>query len=333
MGKNKWTGFPKVELHCHLDGSLSREFVEERLGRPVSLRELQVDRDCRSLAQYLEKFDLPLACLQDEEGLRGAGYDFIKTVSEENVRYAEVRFAPSLSAHGSFTCREVIRSLLEGLERGRKDFGTEYNVIVCAMRGHTFEQNLSMLRAAREFLGQGVCAADLAGNEAAYPMADFLELFARARELGLPFTIHAGECGSAANIRDALEAGALRIGHGIAMGGQTELERLCRQKNIGIEMCPVSNLQTKAVESPGEYPLREFLDQGLKVTINTDNRTVSGSTLSGELEFVQESWGIRDQEIWQLMENAAEVSFAPDRVKEKLIRQIRAAKGGDYETL
>ena len=110
--------------------------------------------------------------------------------------------------------------------------------------------------------------------------------------------------------------GPLRgIGHGIAMGGQTELERLCRQKNIGIEMCPVSNLQTKAVESPGEYPLREFLDQRLKVTINTDNRTVSGSTLSGELEFVQESWGIRDQEIWQLMENAAEVSFAPDRVK------------------
>ena len=333
MQKNKWTDFPKVELHCHLDGSLSREFVEERLGRKVSLKELQVDRDCRSLLQYLEKFSLPLACLQDEEGLRGAGYDFIKSVSRENVRYVEVRFAPSLSAHGSLTCGRVIRSLLEGLEQGRRELGTEYNVIVWAMRGHTFEQNLAMLQAAREFLGQGVCGADLAGNEAAYPMADFLELFARAKEMGMPFTIHAGECGSPANIRDAIDAGARRIGHGIAMRGQDELKRLCRQKNIGIELCPVSNLQTKAVESPGDYPLREFLDGGLKVTVNTDNRTVSGSTLSGELELVQELYGISDPEIRRMMENAAEVSFADDSVKQELLRQIRAAKGGDHETL
>lgn len=325
---SRWQSAPKVELHCHLDGSLSRAFVESRLGRKVSVRELQVEPDCRSLPQYLEKFDLPLACLQDEEGLQGAGYDFIRSVSGEHVRYAEVRFAPSLSAHGDLTCGRVIRAVLEGLERGRQDFGTEYNVIVCAMRGQAFEQNLSMLRAAREFLGQGVCAADLAGNEAAWPMSEYRELFAEARKMGMPFTIHAGECGSAANIRDALDAGAARIGHGIAMRGQDALKALCRERGTGIEMCPVSNLQTRAVERPEDYPLREFLDAGLKVTVNTDNRTVSGSTLSGELAFVQEMYGIREEEIFLLLKNAVDVSFADDSVKQKLYRELADWKEG-----
>lgn len=329
MEKNKWTAFPKVELHCHLDGSLSQEFIEKRLGKSVPLSSLQVDKDCRSLAQYLEKFSLPLACIQDEEGMRGAGYDFIRSVSEENVRYVEVRFAPSLSAHDSFTCTHVIRSLLEGLEKGKADFGTEYNVIVCAMRGHTTVQNLAMLKEARQFLGEGVCAADLAGNEAAYPMSEFMDLFAEVKKMGMPFTIHAGECGSPRNIEDAVKAGASRIGHGIAMRGHGDLQRICRQRNIGIEMCPVSNLQTKAVEDTDEYPLREFLDAGLKVTVNTDNRTVSGSTMAGELAFIQETYGVSDEEIFQMMENAVEVSFADDAVKSGLIKQIEAGKGGD----
>lgn len=166
-----------------------------------------------------------------------------------------------------------------------------------------------MIRAAREYLGNGVCAADLAGAEAIYPMSEFMELFGQAKKLGMPFTIHAGECGSVQNILDSVEAGALRIGHGIAMRGNSEVQKMIRDKGIGIEMCPISNLQTKAVESESQYPLREFLDNGIKVTVNTDNRTVSNTTMTKELQFIQEHYRITDEEIRLMMRNAVDTAF------------------------
>ena len=166
-----------------------------------------------------------------------------------------------------------------------------------------------MIRTAREYLGNGVCAADLAGAEAIYPMSEFMELFGQAKKLGMPFTIHAGECGNVQNILDSVEAGALRIGHGIAMRGNSEVQKMIRDKGIGIEMCPISNLQTKAVESESQYPLREFLDNGIKVTINTDNRTVSNTTMTKELQFIQEHYRITDEEIRLMMINAVDTAF------------------------
>lgn len=313
---------PKIELHCHLDGSLSKEFIQAHLGRDVSEEELSVSMDCKSLVEYLEKFELPCACLKDEEGLEGAGYDVLKTMSAENVCYAEIRFAPLFSVTDTMGTEQVIAALIKGLERGKKEFGVEYNVITCAMRHHSEEENMKMIRAAREFLGAGVCAADLAGAEAQYPMTEFMELFCRTKALGMPFTIHAGECGSAQNIADALKAGAGRIGHGIAMRGHPGLQKLVRHEGIGIEMCPISNLQTKAVESPAEYPLREFLKSGLPVSINTDNRTVSKTSMTKELEFIQKTYGINDEEIMRLMKNAADTAFAKDDVKNRLYQKL-----------
>ena len=166
-----------------------------------------------------------------------------------------------------------------------------------------------MIRTAREYLGNGVCAADLAGAEAIYPMSEFMKLFGQAKKLGMPFTIHAGECGNVQNILDSVEAGALRIGHGIAMRGNSEVQKMIREKGIGVEMCPISNLQTKAVESESQYPLREFLDNGIKVTINTDNRIVSNTTMTKELQFIQEHYRITDEEIRLMMRNAADTAF------------------------
>ena len=297
MTRDKLTVLPKVELHCHLDGSLSREFIERRLNRKVSQSELSVSDDCRSLNEYLEKFDLPGKCIMDEEGLSEAGYDVLKSMKQENVCYAEIRFAPLLSETEDMNCAKVIEALLAGLEKGKKDFGIEYGVITCAMRHHSEEENRRMIRTAREYLGYGVCAADLAGAEALYPMSEFMELFQETKKLGMPFTLHAGECGSVQNILDSVEAGAGRIGHGIAMRGHREVQKELQRKGIGIEMCPVSNLQTKAVESTKDYPMREFLDNGLKVTVNTDNRTVSNTTLTKELAFIQKTYGITDEEI------------------------------------
>lgn len=324
MTREKLIALPKIELHCHLDGSLSKEFIEKRLGREVSPKELSVSDDCTSLAEYLEKFTLPGLCIMDEEGLKESGYDLLKSMSRENVCYAEIRFAPLLSETEEMSCAKVIESLLEGLEKGRADFGVEFGVITCAMRHHSEEDNSRMIKTAREYLGCGVCAADLAGAEASYPMSEFMNLFQNTHKIGMPFTIHAGECGNAQNIADAVRVGAERIGHGIAMRGNRELQRELAAKGIGIEMCPISNLQTKAVQSTAEYPIREFLDAGLKVTVNTDNRTVSNTTLTKELEFVQKTYGIRDEEVLLLMKNAVDAAFAGEAVKERLYRKVNS---------
>ena len=313
---------PKVELHCHLDGSLSREFIERRLGREVQPQELSVAADCTSLAEYLEKFSLPGLCLMDEKGLEEAGYDVLKTMSLENICYAEIRFAPLLSETSDMDCAHVIEALLKGLERGREAFGVEFGVITCAMRHHSQEDNCRMIKTAREYLGYGVCAADLAGAEAVYPMAQFMELFQNTRKLEMPFTLHAGECGSVQNIVDAVKAGAGRIGHGIAMRGHYNIQKELVDRGIGIEMCPISNLQTKAVKSPSEYPIREFLNTGLKVSINTDNRTVSNTSLTKELQFIQNTYGIQEEEIRLMMKNAVDTAFATDEVKERLYSEL-----------
>ena len=153
-----------------------------------------------------------------------------------------------------------------------------------------------------------------------------MHLFEQVRAMGMPFTIHAGECGSVQNIRDAITAGAKRIGHGIAMRGNHELQSFCREQGIGVELCPHSNLQTRAVGSEAEYPLTEFLQAGVPVTINTDNRTVSGCTLTDEMAFVQTEWGVTDEQLWQMTENAVVVSFADDEIKTRLLEKIRKAR-------
>ena len=323
MTREELTALPKVELHCHLDGSLSREFMEKRLGRTVSQSELSVSDDCRSLNEYLEKFALPGKCIMDENGLREAGYDVLRSMKKENICYAEIRFAPLLSETTEMKCSKVIEALLEGLEKGKSDFRIEYGVITCAMRHHSQEENFRMIKTAREYLGEGVCAADLAGAESLYPMSEFMELFKKTRELGMPFTLHAGECGSVQNILDSVESGAGRIGHGIAMKGHAQVQKELQKKGIGVEMCPISNLQTKAVESTKEYPMREFLDSGLRVTVNTDNRTVSNTTLTKELEFVQKVYGITDEEVHLMMKNAVDVAFADDAVKNRILKKLR----------
>lgn len=324
MTTNEMIKLPKIELHCHLDGSLSKNFIQTRLGRAVSEEEISVTQECKSLVEYLEKFSYPCACLQDKEGLAEAGYDVLRTMSLENVVYAEIRFAPLLSVSSSMKTEQVIEALLKGLQKGKEDFGVEYNIITCAMRNHSEEENYKMIKTAREFLGEGVCAADLAGAEAQYPMSEFMELFRKVKALDMPFTIHAGECGDARNIISAVEAGAKRVGHGIAMRGNSEIKRTLRDARIGIEMCPISNLQTKAVTCVDGYPIREFLDEGLLVSINTDNRTVSNTSMTKELTHIQKVYGISDEEVLQMMKNAIEISFANDGIKNALHCLIRS---------
>lgn len=317
----------KVELHCHLDGSLNIDFVQEMLreqgiiyNREELKRKLEVQSDCSSLTEYLEKFELPLLCLQTKEGLRRAAYELVRGVAAEGVRYIEVRFAPMLSTDKGLSCAEVIESVVAGLHEAGKKYGVYASAIVCAMRHHSSEQNIEMLRAARTFVGKGVCALDLAGDESAFPTHLFRELFMQAKEWGIPFTIHSGECGSADNIREAIELGAKRLGHGIALWKSPELRALCKERGIGVEMCPTSNLQTKAVDSLELYPLQQFLDEGLLVSIHTDNRTVSGTNLKRE-----QSYFLKEV-LDKCTVNAIQTAFASDEIKQQLMEEFNMEK-------
>ncbi len=320
-----------IDLHCHLDGSLSPGCIRALaktagITLPDSekgLRScLQVEPGCRSLKEYLEKFDLPLSCLISEESFETAAYDVMAQGAGEHTIYMEIRFAPLLSAVEGLTSRQIVASVLRGLKKAEESFQIKGNIILCAMRHMPWEKNMEIVELAREYLGQGVCAIDLAGDEAAFPVLGQKRVFEEAARLGIPFTIHAGECSSAESIQNAVELGAKRIGHGIAMAGNKDAIRLCRQREIGIEMCPTSNLQTKAVPSMGQYPFREFWEEGLLVTVNTDNRTVSGTTVTQELEALEQAGYLLPEERKQLMQNAAKASFADNAVKDWMLEKI-----------
>lgn len=313
---------PKIDLHCHLDGSLPLNTVRELTGKKeIQWCDLEAARDCDSLKTYLEKFNLPLEGMQTEQGLKRAARDFLLSLQEDHLAYVEVRFAPMLSVHPGLSCARVLESVLDGLKEGAADTGIFWNVIVCAMRHHSRDMNLEMLKTARGYLGEGVCAADLAGDEASYPAKEFRSLFAESSKLGIPFTMHAGECGSVENVQEAIAMGAGRIGHGIAMSRDENLMREAAQKQIGIELCPTSNFQTKAVAKKTDYPLKLFLEHGLLVTVNTDNRTVSQTTMGRELKLAEDLAGDRGL-AEKLIKNALEAAFLSEEMRESVRKKL-----------
>ena len=319
MMKDAYT-MPKIDLHCHLDGSFSKEYCMHCLGlSALPDAKLQAPKDCNSLAEYLTCFDLPISCLQKKAHITDGVIDVIKQAAKENVRYIELRFAPMCSVNSDLDLPSIIEAAISGCKMAFDKFGVYSNLILCAMRHHAFEQNLQVLRYTREFLGAGVCALDLAGDEAGFPNENFENLFAEAKKLEVPFTIHSGECGRTENVRLALSYGAKRIGHGIALIKDKQLMADCKKAGIGFELCPTSNFQTKASTSFASYPLREFLDYGLLATINTDNRTVSNTTCTNEFLFAETSLNITKEDFQTLYKNSVEISFADDSVKHQLL--------------
>ena len=320
------TTLPKIDLHCHLDGSLSRGFIEKVLGRPVTKEELTAPPDCQSLAEYLTRFDIPVSCLQTKEHIIAAVVDLMRQAREDNILYIEIRFAPSLSVHDTLSYSDIYEAAIAGIKEGYSSYGVYANIIVCAMRHHDEATNLAMLRSSLDYIGYGICAMDLAGDEAGFPNDRFAYLFEAANHYQVPYTIHSGECGSFENIRIAVDAGARRIGHGIALTKDMSLMERCRSARIGFELCPTSNYQTKAVTPDEEYPLNAFLDYGLLATINTDNRTVSDTSMSKEYELVSDKFNIAKETLMLLYKNSIEISFANDDIKDYLYSKL-----ADYE--
>lgn len=320
---------PKIELHCHLDGSMNLDVTAELLkgiGESYTpeelLDKLQAPEDCPSLADYLTRFDLPIRLIQTEEGLRKAAKAVAMDAAKENVKYIEVRFAPIFSTNEGLSIVKVIDAVNTGLKQAEAEADIHTGIIVCGMRHLDNETNIRVLKESMELYGAGVVACDLAGDEKAFPTKNFIPYFEEAKKLGIPYTIHSGECGSTENVRLALDLGAKRLGHGIAMGRDLDLMRDCARLGVGVELCPTSNLQTKAVTSFADYPLRSFMAAGIPISINTDNRVVSGTTNTREFERVVEHFALTDEELKRIYTDSVHMSFATDDIKQKLLSHI-----------
>lgn len=309
-----------IDLHLHFDGSLLPRTVLELAGEQGILLPatepdemklfLTAPEECGSLNEYLEKFDLPLQVLQTREALRKAMYILVSSLREQGMLYAEIRFAPQLHTKKGLTQEQVVKAALQGMQEALIGSFFKCKLILCCMRGaDNHEENLLTVRTAASFLGRGVAAVDLAGAEALYPTADFADVFGLARELHVPFTIHAGEADGPESIEAALAFGASRIGHGVRAAEDLKLLARLLEEQIPLEMCPSSNVQTKAVAALSEHPVLDFLRQGLKVTVNTDNMTVSDTTIEKEFGLLARELGMTAAERKALLLNAADAAF------------------------
>ena len=320
---------PKVELHCHLDGSVRPATILELAKKDgielptYNLKDLmtylQVPDDCPSLKVYLERFALPNAVMQTTGNIYRITTELLADAADDGVKYIEIRFAPRLHMVKGLTFDEIVESVLKAINEAPEKHGIHANLILCCMRHEDVKHSIEVVEAGRKFLGKGVVAVDLAGNEHDFPPELHKDAFDLAKEYGYHITIHAGETGIGENVEKSIQLlHAERIGHGLFCKDVPSSYDLVKSKQIPLEMCPVSNLHTKAVPSYGEHPIGDFYKDDIYVTINTDNMTVSNITQTGEYEHLAKNFDFNEDIFTEIYLKSVEASFASNEVKKHL---------------
>jgi len=267
---------PKTDLHVHLDGSMRVETLIELAkaqgvplpaDTPEGMKEaMGLGRNTGSLVEYLKAFDLTLQVLQDEESLYRVAYELAVDCAAENVRYMEVRYSPMLHTRRKLKLTKVVETVLRGLHDAQTDHNIESNLILCGIRNISPESSLRMAELVVAYKNRGVLGFDLAGAEYDYPPKDHQEAFSLVRKNNINVTIHAGEAYGPASIAQALHVcGAHRIGHGCRLREDGDLLRYVVDHRIPLECCPSSNVQTGAVPSIAEHPLRLYFNLGARM--------------------------------------------------------------------
>lgn len=321
----------KTELHCHLDGSLSLSAIRQlsqlaEISIPDKDEELRklvsIEGKVDSLMTYLKTFDFVRPLLQTEEALEIATYDVLNQASEDGVLYIELRFAPELSTDKDLTILEAVKAVLRGMEKAQKEFGIVAKLLVCGLKQTDPSQTREIFSAIADLAPIGLVGFDFAGNEADYPTQELAELIDYTRSLGYPLTFHAGECGCVTNVAQALAMDIKRIGHGTALSGQPEAIQALVKSGATLEMCLTSNLQTGAAQTLADFPYEQLVQAGAKITINTDNRTVSNTNLNKEYQLFIEYFGTTKEEFYQFNRNAIQASFASEEEKANLLEVL-----------
>ena len=334
---------PKVLLHEHLDGVLRPKTVIE-LARDANYDRLPTEdpeelarwfhqgANQGSLPKYLEGFAHTIGVMQTEEALERVAYEQAEDLSRDGVVYFETRFAPIFHTQKELSHQQVVSAALKGLDRGRKDFGISTGLIICAMRN--MDVSLEMAELAVDFRERGVVGFDLAGEEGGYPPKKHVEAFHYIQRQNFNITIHAGEGFGKESIWQAIQyCGAHRIGHGtrliddiaVADGKAVKLGDLAQyvlDKRIPLEICLLSNVHTGAARSLSEHPFKILYQEKFRVTLNTDNRLMSNTSMTNEFEAAREAFGLSVEDFEKITINAMKSAFLPYAQRCQLIYSV-----------
>src|SRR5262245_14439440 len=326
---------PKADLHVHLDGSLRlativdlarAENVELPSYEPAELRRIMhLGENCGSLAEYLKAFDVTLRVMQTESALFRIAYELCEDAARENVRYMEVRYAPVLHTQRGLKLMKVIEAVLAGLKAARDKCGIESNIIICGIRNVSPASSLEMAELAVAYKGRGVVGFDLAGAEYDHPAKHHRAAFQLVRDNNINVTIHAGEAYGPESVAQAIHVcGAHRIGHGCRLREDGDLLHYVNDHRIPLECCPSSNVQTGAVADLASHPLKLYFDLGLRITINTDNRLITDTTVSKELWLAHTKMGVPFKDIKSIVVAGFKSAFRPFHEKQATLRRVVA---------
>jgi adenosine deaminase len=330
---------PKVDLHRHLEGSLRLETLAEiaqEHGIDLPSYDIEYLRPFVTVAneepdfhRFLEKFRLLRRFYPNQAAVERIAYEAVADAAEDNIKYLELRFNPVAQARvQGFSLDEVTTWVCDAVARAQDDFRVRTNLIIQIGRDESVDLASQIADVALAHRDKGVVGLDLAGDEVRYPAGGFAEVFQRARQEGLHITVHAGEAGGADNVREAIELlGAQRIGHGMRAIEDSEVVRLVREHGVILEICPTSNLQTGAVRRFGQHPLIDLIALGVRVTVNTDDPSVSDTTLTDEYIAVILAMGVALEQIKRAIVTAAEGSFQPPEEREQLAEWFRRELG------
>lgn len=325
---------PKVLLHDHLDGGVRPETVIDLAAQanltlpardPKALADwFHMGANRGNLKQYLEGFGKTCAVMQSEEALERIAFEMLEDMRHDGVCYVETRFAPIFHMEKGLNMSRVVNAVLRGLEQGRKAFGVRYGLILCSMRN--MDHSLEVAELAVSFRDQGVVGFDLAGEEIGYPAKRHLDAFHFIQRENFYITIHAGEAFGKESIWQAIQyCGAHRVGHGVRLKddlffnergevvGMGRLAEYVMNRRIPLEICLSSNLHTGATTSLDSHPFRIFFDRKFRVTLNTDNRLMSDTTMSKEFELASRHFNLDLRDLEKITINSMKSAFVPYR--------------------
>ena len=325
---------PKAELHLHLDGSLRPRTAVELAaedGQALTLEDatarLVGPARCADQAELLSFFDLPISLLQTAASLRRVTAELVETLASEGLTYAEVRWAPRLHLERGMSVHEVISAVADGVAEAASRLGPRtpfIGLIVTALRSHPPAANVELARSAAAF-GAPVIGFDLAGLEAAYPAPPHAAAFVAAAEGGLALTAHAGEVPGPERIREALSFDVRRIAHGVTAAEDAEIMALLRERDVTLDMCPTSNVQAGIVADLASHPLGALHRAGVSVTLSTDDRTVSNTSLTDEMARAAVAMRLTGAELAAIAVNAFRRAFGPRLVLDPMMRAAELA--------
>jgi adenosine deaminase len=324
---------PKTDLHCHLDGSMRVKTIlelaeQQKVKLPADTEDglakaIHMGQVCKSLEEYLVAFDVTLSVLQTADALYRAAYELAVDAAAENVRWLEVRYSPALHLQKGLKMTTVIDSVLEGLRAAKRETGIKCGVIVCGIRHINPQTSMRLAELAVAYKNRGVIGFDLAGAEASFPAKDHRDAFQLILKNNVNCTAHAGEAYGPESISQAIHnLGAHRIGHGTRLREDGDLLNYVNDHRIPLEVCPTSNVQTGAVSSLAAHPLKFYFDYGLRVTINTDNRLITDTTVTKELWVAHKELGLSLEDLVTILVSGFKSAFLPFREKQDMLRAV-----------